>query len=107
MVEREDKSLIYQKINTYIEILKKNGIKIWQIYLYGSYSKDAYTRDSDIDLAIFIDKDEIDGFEEDALLMKLRRKVDLRIEPHTFARTDFDLSNPYVKEIVKTGERII
>jgi hypothetical protein len=33
--------------------------------------------------------------------------VDLRIEPHSFARTDFDETDPYIKEIVETGERIL
>ncbi len=37
----------------------------------------------------------------------INKNVDLRIEPHSFARTDFDETNPYVKEIIKTGERIV
>lgn len=73
----------------------------------GSHAKDVYHPDSDIDLAIFWDKDEIDGFDEDVLLMKLTRNVDLRIEPHSFARTDFYDTDPYIKEILKTGERIL
>jgi len=39
--------------------------------------------------------------------MNLRRKVDLRIEPRSFARTDFDETDPFIKEIVTSGERII
>lgn len=107
MAERDDISLIHQKIQEYIDLLRNNTISIWRLYLYGSYTKGSFDKDSDIDLAIFLDKDELDGFEEDALLMKLRRRVDLRIEPHAFAKTDFDLSIPLVKEIVMTGERVI
>jgi len=33
--------------------------------------------------------------------------VDLRIEPHSFARTDFDEADPFVREIIATGERIL
>lgn len=73
----------------------------------GSYAKDVYHPDSDIDLAVFWDKDEIDGFDEDVLLMKLTRNIDLRIEPHSFARTDFYDTDPYIKEILKTGVRIL
>ena len=40
-------------------------------------------------------------------LMKLRRDVDMRIEPHPFAKSDFDETNPFIKEIIETGERII
>ena len=56
---------------------------------------------------MFWDKDDIDGFDENVQLLKLTRNVDLRIEPHSFARTDFDETNPYIKEIIETGERII
>lgn len=96
-----------QIIQKYVNILKDNNIPIWRLYFFGSYVKGKKNKYSDIDLAIFLNKKELDGFEEDALLMKLRRKVDLRIEAHSFAKTDFDLSNPFIKEIVETGERIL
>jgi len=54
-----------------------------------------------------LEKEDLDGFEEDAQLMKLRRKVDIRIEPHSFAKSDFDETNPYIREIIESGERII
>ncbi len=38
--------------------------------------------------------------------MKLRRDIDLRIEPHPFAKTDLDKTNPYIKAIL-AGERIV
>lgn len=107
MVDTDTKALIYQKIYEYIDILNDNSIKIGKVYLYGSYTNGSYNKNSDIDLAIFLDVDDIDGFEEDALLMKLRRKVDLNIEPHAFAKTDFDSLNPFVNEIIKHGEKII
>lgn len=107
MDHRKDKDLIYKKINEYIDVLKKNHIPVWRLYLYGSYTKNTYNSESDIDLAIFLEKDDLDGFEEDSTLMKLRRIVDFRIEPHPFAKTDFDETNPYIREIIQTGERII
>ena len=36
-------------------------------------------------------------------LMKLRRIIDLRIEPHPFTANDFNSSNPVVNEIMKYG----
>lgn len=99
--------VIQNKIKKYIDILKDNDIHVWRLYLYGSFARGKANKYSDIDLAIFLNQDDLDGFDEDVLLMKLRRKVDLRIEAHPFARTDFDLSNPIIKEIVETGERII
>jgi hypothetical protein len=35
--------------------------------------------------------------------MKLRRKIDLRIEPHPFMISDFIKENPVVNEILKSG----
>ncbi len=63
--------------------------------------------DSDIDLAVFWDRDDIDGLDEDIQLRMLSWDVDLRIDPHSFARTDFDETDPFVREIIATGERII
>ncbi len=104
---RKDKQLVYKKIHDYIQRLKENNIPVWRLYLYGSYAKNTYHKDSDIDLAVFWDKEDIDGFDEDVKLMKLRWDIDLRIEPHSLARTDFDETNPFIKEIIETGERII
>jgi hypothetical protein len=39
--------------------------------------------------------------------MRLRWDIDLNIEPHAFARTDFDESDPFVNEVITKGERII
>ena len=107
MAQKESKTIIYKKIKEYIKMLRKNGIDVWRLYLFGSYADDSYTPDSDIDLAVFLNTDSFDGFIEDVKLMHLRRKVDLRIEPHSFARSDFDETNPFIKEIITTGKRII
>lgn len=103
----KDKNLIYQKIREYLRALERSNVPVWRLYLYGSYAKDTYHAGSDIDLAVFWDRDDIDGFDEDVLLRKLSFDVDLRIEPHSFARTDFDEADPYIREIIETGERII
>lgn len=107
MATKKDKEVVFKLIEKYLKVMREHNIPVWRLYLYGSYAKDVYRPDSDIDLAVFWDKDEIDGFDEDVLLMKLTRNVDLRIEPHSFARTDFDDTDPYIKEILKTGERIL
>lgn len=107
MANRQDKKLTHQIIKRYLNILRENNIPIWRVYLYGSHVKGGYHKESDIDIAVFWDKETIDGFDEDVQLLKLTKNVDLRIEPHSFARMDFDESDPYIKEIVKTGERIV
>ena len=107
MASQEVKQIVLQKIQKYIRRLRENHIDIWRMYLYGSYAKDTHKSESDIDLAIFLDQEDIDGFEECVQLRKLRWDIDLMIEPHCFAKSDFDETNPYIKEIIETGVRII
>ncbi|HET97900.1 MAG TPA: nucleotidyltransferase domain-containing protein [Desulfurivibrio alkaliphilus] len=99
--------VIDKQIGRYIETLRENRISIWRLYLFGSYAKGRARAESDIDLAVFLDQDEIDGFDEDLQLLRLTRNVDLRIEPHSFSRRDFENPDPFVREIINTGERIL
>jgi len=107
MASEKDKRLIYQKVRDYVHTLEQSKVPVWRLYLYGSYAEGTYHADSDIDLAVFWDREDIDGFDEDVLLRKLCWDIDLRIEPHSFARTDFDETDPYIREIIETGERIL
>jgi len=56
-------------------------------------------------LAIVI-KNLSDPYGAQVELMKLRRKFDLRIEPHPFNESDFSIQNPLVYEILKYGQEI-
>ncbi|MBI5189519.1 MAG: nucleotidyltransferase domain-containing protein [Nitrospirae bacterium] len=94
-------------VRAYARKLEESHIGVWRMYLFGSQVKGTATPDSDIDIAVFLDRDDIDGFNEQVELMKLRWDIDLSIEPHAFARTDFDETNPFIREIITTGERII
>lgn len=106
MLPMSNSDLIGRVVEEYLRVLERNNIPVWRSYLYGSQVNGGYREDSDIDIAVFWDKDEIDGFDEDVLLLKLTRDVDMRIEPHSFARTDFDETDPYIKSIIETGRRI-
>lgn len=84
--------------------IKSIGVKysISQALLFGSFAKGTNHDDSDIDIAIVVN-DVTDIIDTQIDLMKLRRKIDLRIEPHPFLESDFDISNPVVNEILKYG----
>jgi len=81
---------------------KFNFIKI---ILFGSYAKGNYHDDSDIDIAVVL-KDYHDFMDMQLELMRLRRKIDSRIEPHPFRASDFTAANPMVNEILKYGIEI-
>ena len=76
-----------------------------KIILFGSYAKGTYTKDSDIDIAVVL-KDYNNRFDTQLELMRLRRKIDSRIEPHPFREKDFEITNPLVNEIIKHGQDI-
>ena len=75
-------------------------------YLFGSYAKGTAHSDSDIDIAVVI-KSKKDTYDLNLELMKLRRDIDLRIEPHAFLKKDFNENNPLAHEILKYGIRLV
>lgn len=81
---------------------KYNSVKL---ILFGSYAKGNFNEDSDIDIAVIL-KDFNDVSEMQLELMRLRRTIDSRIEPHPYREQDFILSNPVVNEIMKYGQEI-
>ncbi len=89
----------------YADVVKEkyNFIKM---ILFGSYAKGNFNDDSDIDIAIVFD-DYGNLIDMQLELMRLRRKIDSRIEPHPFRERDFNLSNPLVNEIIKHGQEIV
>lgn len=73
------------------------------LYLYGSYSKGNYTPDSDIDIAVVVDRLADDYFQDTPLLWKIKRKISNLIEPVLLTE---DMSNPLYSDIIKTGTLI-
>lgn len=88
-------------------LLLKENMKVKSMYLFGSYIDNRATEDSDIDIAVVSDKFSGDCIDDMVYLMKFRRNLDLRIEPHPFLPKDFDKKNPFVNEIIKKGIKII
>lgn len=97
-----DKTDVIIIANQYAEALtqKYNLVKI---VLFGSYAKGNYHKESDIDIAVvFKDYDNVIKMQLE--LMRLRRKIDSRIEPHPFRESEFNTSNPIANEIIKHGK---
>ncbi|WP_273198310.1 nucleotidyltransferase domain-containing protein [Barnesiella viscericola] len=70
------------------------------LYLYGSYSKGNHMEDSDIDIAVVVERVSDDYFEDTPLLWKLKRKISNLIEPVLLME---DTNNPLYADILKTG----
>jgi predicted nucleotidyltransferase len=88
----------------YVDLVNQT-YPVKQAFLFGSFAKSNSHLDSDIDIALVLDRSE-DIMETQIAMMKLRRSIDLRIEPHPFIVQDFQSSNPVVHEIIKYGIEI-
>ncbi len=94
-----------------IEIAKKyiyllpESLNLKKAFLFGSYAKGLEKVDSDIDIALVVEKID-DFFALQILLMRLRRQIDLRIEPHPISMNDFNIQNPFAYQIQETGIEI-
>jgi predicted nucleotidyltransferase len=99
-----DKKNALKIARRYAALVKKN-YECKRMFLFGSYAKGAFDDESDIDIAVILK--EFDNLMDIQLdLMRLRRKIDSRIEPHPFREKDFNNTNPVVHEILQHGQRI-
>jgi len=87
-------------------LLLQHDYPVQKMFLFGSYARGNYHKDSDIDLAIFL-QELPDPFQTQVNMLKLTWKFDTRVEPHPFDAKDFATSNPTVNEIRRTGIEII
>jgi predicted nucleotidyltransferase len=79
-----DKQEALRKVQQYIEIIKKY-FKLKLVVFYGSYTREEQYDESDIDIAVFIDqRPDKDYYKNVVTLFRLRKQVDLRIEPNLF-----------------------
>jgi len=98
---------IKKTLDMYLQALRANKIPIKEAILFGSYAHGNNHEWSDIDIAlvseIFIgnrikDKDKI---------RNITLAVNSAIDVIPFSLEDFNTENPFAKEILKTGIRLI
>ncbi len=98
---------ILKSIKEYIKILNENGFTIQQAILFGSSVNGKYNELSDIDVALVSDRFEGIRFNDRNLIRKYKFNINADIEPMPFTKADFTKNNPFVKEILETGLRIV
>ena len=72
------------------------------IILFGSYLTNKQTENSDIDIAVIVDKYEGDIINANSRLFSLVREIDVRIEP-LFLERKYDKSG-FIEGIIKEGK---
>ena len=99
-----DKSDAIKVANEYASVICTN-YDCKDVFMFGSYAKGTHHEESDIDIAVIL-KDFDNPMNIQLELMRLRRKIDSRIEPHPFREKDFNINNPVAYEILQYGHRI-
>ena len=107
MVEKSiENKIIMEIVQKYVKKICEN-YKVYAIILFGSYAKGTELEDSDIDIAIITDDIKNDIFDEELNLMKLRRNIDTRIEPHLIRIEDYkNAETPFIQEVIDTGIKV-
>ncbi len=95
-----DKKEVIAKLKKFKVLLSKE-MSFDKLILYGSYAKESHSADSDIDVAVVVDKIEGDFFSTRPLLWRVRREVDDRIEPVLLDKSN-DPSG-FLAEVMKNG----
>lgn len=103
MYHSEDINNIIQRFLT----LVSQEFPVKNIYLFGSYAKGNAHDYSDIDIAVVSDKFEGIRFNDKERLAKYIINTSYDLEVHPFKTEDFTEDNPFVKEIIRTGKKII
>ena len=86
----------------------KNVLPIEKAYLYGSYAKGTQSEYSDVDVCFFLptfgSKRSVDIVM--ILLAIAGQYPGLDIEPRVFQTSEIERGNPFVKEVLQTGQEI-
>jgi len=90
----------------YVNYLEDNDFPVQKAYLFGSYARGDFHKESDIDIAIISKKFITDWNDNENYLWQIRRKINPYIEPVGFAPKNFTMADPLVYEIKKDGIRI-
>ena len=97
-----DKAEIIAKVKQFSDLVNRE-MRIKKIVLYGSHAKGCAGEESDIDVAVIVDSLDGDFLDIESRLFKLRRAVDVRIEPVLFVEDETD---DFLESIIKYGNTI-
>jgi predicted nucleotidyltransferase len=99
------KGQVIRVIKEFINALKREGINIDRVILFGSYAKGNVRPDSDIDIAVISKDFGKDRVEEGMTLFRIAGKIDPRLEPIPFSTKVYENDTwiPLIYEIKQKG----
>ena len=98
---------IKKKISLYLDVLKKNNVPIKEAILFGSHARGDHHKWSDIDIALVSDIFGGDRMDDKDKIRRMTLAVSDEIEVMPFSPDDFNLDNPFAREIIKTGIKLV
>ena len=94
---------ILKVAHAYLAALRGGRVAFDAAYLFGSHAEGRAHEHSDIDIALVMQEEGV-RFLREVELVKYRRGVDTRIEPHIFTAEELD--SPYSPDIKRRGLRL-
>ncbi len=98
---------VKETIDRYLTALKENNIPVNQAVLFGSYASGNYDDWSDIDIALVSEIFEGSRIKDRSKIRPITLSVSCDIEVLPYRPKDFNPDDPFVKEILETGIRIV
>lgn len=104
MVKRE----IIETLKKYVILLNSEGISVYKAFLFGSYSAETASDESDIDVMIVSDNYDENDDVAVGKIWRLTRKVNPKIEPFLIGTKKFvnDDTSPLISMIKAEGIEI-
>jgi len=99
-----DKEKAIELAKEYANIVSRH-FSVKEVILYGSYASNRAHEYSDIDIAVIVSELNGDFLDAEKKLYKLRREIDLRIEP-VLIIDDEDISG-FKERVLKSGIKIL
>ncbi len=102
------KGQVIRVIKEFVNALRREGITIDRVILYGSYTRGHARPDSDIDVAVISKDFGKDRVEEGMILFRIAGKIDPRLEPVPFSTKMYEKDTwiPLIHEIREKGEEL-
>jgi predicted nucleotidyltransferase len=97
---------VLESTKSFIEKVRQQGIPVEAAYLFGSWAQGRASEWSDIDVAIVSPVFGGISFYDRQKLYRAVLAVDSGIETHPYRPEDFNDTDPFVREILRTGIRI-
>ena len=99
---------VIETVRNYARDIEAHGVRLYAVFLYGSFAKGTQHEHSDIDVALVADEFTGFTFNDCKLYSGLGiRKPYIRIEEKTYPTKYFLEGDPFIEEITKTGIKII